>query len=208
MSAKWPTRWFAMGAAVLAIEFALKFGAWKYRMEKELVNVPGYFSFNIVYVENRHSAFSMMRNFPEWLSMSLLGLSILILVGLTYQQVTAADSTEIMRRGVFCFVIGAIGNLVDRASLRGAVVDYIDIRLGDDGSIYALAWNISDLVINLGFAHIMYEAFTSSEPSAAAVSKKTDGDSRPGDATPPMETEPKAAAVRRKTPLSPRNSRN
>ena len=199
MSAKWPLRWFLIGAGVLTLEFALKYAAWLYRIEQNLINIPGYLSFNILYVENRHSAFSMMRSFPDWVGQSLLLLSIVFLVGLTVHQIRSPDSTEISRRGIFCFIIGAIGNLVDRALLDGAVVDYIDIRLGDDGSWYALAWNISDLVINLGFAHIMYESVTAPKDESAKH-KKDDGDQ-----TPPLpEKEPRAAAIRRKTPVSPR----
>jgi signal peptidase II len=204
MSARWPQKWFMIGGVVLLTECVLKYLAWKHRHEQELLNVPGYLSFNIVYVENRHSAFSMMRNFPEWINFSLLGLSVVVLGVLTYQQIKSTDSTEIMRRGIFCFIVGAVGNLIDRALLGGAVVDYIDIRLGENGSWYALAWNISDLVINLGFAHVMYESAFHKEIVEVAVAKKTDGDS-----TPPavVESEPRAARVRRKTPLSPRNSR-
>jgi lipoprotein signal peptidase len=197
--AKWPAKWFLIGAVTLVIEFALKYAAWMYRHEQELINVPPYVSMNIVYVENRHSAFSMMRGFPQWVNYSLLAVSIVFLIGITYQQVVAKNSTVIMRRGVFCFIIGAIGNLVDRILLDGAVVDYIDIRLGEDGSYYALAWNISDLVINLGFAHVMYESIRGVDEEAEH--KKTDG----GSGMPTPEKEPKASPIKKKFPLVPVN---
>jgi lipoprotein signal peptidase len=102
-----------------------------------------------------------------------------------------------MRRGVFCFVVGAIGNLVDRALLRGAVVDYIDIRLGEHGSWYALAWNISDLVINLGFAHILYDSLVGGSEGQGSQKTKT-----PEELDREQDDEPKARAV----PVSPRKS--
>lgn len=194
---RWPVSWFLVGAIVLTIEFMLKFAAWTYRLEQELINFPPYVSLNIVYVENRYSAFSMMRGFPQWVNYSLLGVAIVFLTIITWQQVKSDDSSVVMRRGVFCFVIGAIGNMVDRILLEGAVVDYIDIRLGEDGSYYALAWNISDLVINLGFAHIMYESIRGSDEPA--IHKKTDGDSQ----MPTPAKEPKASPIKRKNPLSP-----
>jgi lipoprotein signal peptidase len=196
-SSKWPAWWFVTGAIVLLIEFTLKYLAWRHRYEATLIDIPGVVSFNVLYVENRHSAFSMMRSFPDWVGRSLLLVSIVFLIGLTVHQVRSPDSTEISRRGIFCFIVGAIGNLVDRALLSGAVVDYIDIRLGDDGSWYALAWNISDLVINLGFAHIMYEAVTGNADDVRAK-KKNDGDITP-------EKEPRAGRVMTKSPpVSPR----
>ena len=195
-SPKWPAWWFFTGAIVLVIEFALKYLAWRYRYEANLIDIPGLVSFNVLYVENRHSAFSMMRSFPDWVGRSLLLVSIVFLVGLTVHQIRSPDSTEISRRGIFCFIVGAIGNLVDRALLSGAVVDYIDIRLGEEGSWYALAWNISDLVINLGFAHIMYESVTGKADDVAAK-KKNDGESTP-------EKEPRAGRVMTKSPVSPR----
>lgn len=166
---RWPIQWFVIGLVTLAIEFGLKYAAWEYRYESEIINFPPYVSFNIVYVENRFSAFGMMRSVPDWANKSLLALSVVFLVWLTYQQTVSDDSTAVTRRGIFCFIVGAIGNMADRLTV-GAVVDYVDIQLGEHGSYYALAWNLSDLVINLGFAHIMYDAlFTKDnvEPSAA-----------------------------------------
>ena len=162
---RWPARWFVYGAIVLVVEFALKFAAWWYRYEAPLVNIEPYVSFNIVYVENRFSAFSMLRSVPQWANTGLLTLSVVFLAWLTYQQTVSDDSTELTRRGIFCFLVGAAGNMADRLTV-GAVIDYIDIQLGEHGSFYALAWNISDLVINLGFAYIMYEAFFTSDAKA------------------------------------------
>ena len=155
---KWPVQWFVIGGIVLVVEFTLKYLAWLYRIEGVIIDIPDIASLNIVYVENRHSAFGMMRSVPQWVNTGLLGLSVVFLTGITIQQINSPDSTEMMRRGIFCFVVGAIGNMVDRLTV-GAVVDYVDIRLGENGSFYALAWNISDLVINVGFAHVIIESF-------------------------------------------------
>lgn len=158
MSPRWPTSWFILGSLVLLAEFALKFLAWKYPSDFEIINLfDNQFSLNVVYVENRHSAFGMMRAVPDWVNHSLLGLSVLFLTGLTVHTARSGDSTAMTRKGIFCFVIGAIGNMVDRL-LVGAVIDYIDFRLGPGGSTYTLAWNISDLVINLGFAFVLLDS--------------------------------------------------
>ena len=152
------------------VEICLKYAAWTHRVEAEILSVPDLVSFNIVYVENRHSAFRMLRFVPDWANHALLGISLIILGVITYQQVVSSESTKVTRRGILCFVVGAIGNMIDRLSV-GAVVDYIDIRLGTG---YTLAWNISDLVINLGFAHILVDMLSSkSVMKAAKVSKKT-----------------------------------
>ena len=187
---RWPTRWFVYGAITLVVELVLKIAAWKYQAEGVLINIPRIVSFNMVYVENRHSAFGMMRSIPTWANTGLLILSVVFLVGLTVQLVRDPKSTTMMRRGIFCFVIGAIGNMGDRLTV-GAVVDYIDFRLGDNGDIYSLAWNISDLVINLGFAHIMYEVLFTPKPV---------DDKKAVDQTPPQSPPAaKAAATKSKT---------
>jgi len=164
-TSRWPTVWFVLGTVTLAIEFALKLAAWKFRREFEILNIADQFSLNVVYVENRHSAFGMMRAVPDWINHSLLGLSIIFLVALTVHTAKNPEASCMLRKGIFCFVIGAIGNMVDRL-LVGAVVDYIDFRLGPEGSIYMLAWNISDLVINLGFAFVILDSLNASEPKS------------------------------------------
>ena len=156
-SAKWPMSWFVLGTITIIIEFVLKYLAYQYRLNLNLIDIPSIVSFNIVYVLNRYSAFGMMSSVPDWFNQFMLLVSVIFLIGLTIHQMRSPDSTVIMRRGIFCFIIGAIGNMVDRLIL-GGVVDYIDFRIGQDGSFYALAWNISDLVINVGFAHIMMDA--------------------------------------------------
>ena len=156
-AAKWPKQWFVIGIAVLLVEFALKYASWSSRYSAELVEFPGLVSFEIVYVENRHSAFGMMRSFPDWVNKSMLGVSVLVLVWITHQVAVGEDSSAVARRGVLCFIVGAVGNMVDRLSV-GAVIDYIQFTLGGWANHYSLAWNISDLVINAGFAHILWEA--------------------------------------------------
>ena len=170
---RWPKKWFIVGFVVLAVEFALKYASWVTRYETELIEFPGLISFDIVYVENRHSAFGMMRAFPDWVNKCMLGVSVLILVWITRQIATAPDSSVVARRGVFCFIVGATGNMVDRLTV-GAVIDYIQFTLGGWANYYSLAWNISDLVINAGFAHILWEIFVE-EPKrnkAAEAEKK------------------------------------
>lgn len=157
MNSKWPTKWFITGIVFLVIEMGLKVSAWIYQdylksADIEIFSVFDYVSSSLVYVENRHSAFGMLRSVPIWVNQGLLMFSVIVLIVLTYQQATSPDTTAVTRRGMVCFVIGALGNMMDRCTV-GAVVDYIDIRIGT----YTLAWNISDLVINLGFVHIIYD---------------------------------------------------
>jgi signal peptidase II len=166
---RWPMKWFFYGLLTLLIEFGLKYSAWIHRVYVEILDVPRIVKFNIVYVENRHSAFGMMRHVPDWLNHSLLAFSVIVLGVITWQQVVSNDSSTVARRGIFCFIIGAIGNMVDRLTV-GAVIDYIQFELADWGSGYTLAWNISDLVINVGFAHILWEIVVE-EPKRAKEAK-------------------------------------
>ena len=162
MQSNWPISWFLAGGIVFLIECALKYAAYMNRSEFELINIANEFSLNVVYVENRHSAFGMMRAVPDYINHGLLYMSVLFLIGLTLHTVWSSESTKLMRKGILCFLVGASGNMIDRI-LIGAVVDYIDFRLGPDGSVYMLAWNISDLVINLGFFYVLKDAFSSKD---------------------------------------------
>jgi signal peptidase II len=167
-SDRWPISWFVTGVCILTVEACLKYWSWSTRYEAVILDIPDIVSFNVVYVLNRYSAFGMMRAVPDYVNKGLLIVAVGFLIVLTVQQARAKDSTVIMRRGIFCFIIGALGNLVDRM-LLGGVVDYIDFRLGPNGSTYALAWNISDMVINAGFAHVILEAMRPEKPKEKAV---------------------------------------
>ena len=185
----WPTRWFLLGGCFLVLEFFLKYWSFLYRYEFELLNIPNFVSFNVVYVENRHSAFGMLRHVPDWLNRTLLGVSVVALGAITYYQATSRDSTVYTRRGIFCFIVGAIGNMVDRCTV-GAVVDYIDISFSEAMGGYTLAWNISDLIINFGFAHLLYDSCVS-KPA-----KTSETPEEPRDESPPRRAPSKRIATR------------
>lgn len=154
---RWPVRWFILGALFLAVEFALKYLAYKYPPSQRLLTVGEFVYFELCSVVNPHSALSMLRNVPVWARNVLMLLSVSLLIFITYQQVVSPKSTVLTRRGIFCLIIGAIGNGPDRL-LVGGVVDYIYFQTGAWGNHYSLAWNISDLLINCGLGHVLLSA--------------------------------------------------
>lgn len=154
----WPIRWFVYGALFLALEFALKYLAYQYPPSMRLFTMGEFVHVQLCSVVNPDSALSMMRSVPVWGKQALMAVSILLLAYVTYLQITSPEATTLTRRGVLCLIVGAIGNGPDRL-LVGGVVDYIYFQTGAWGGHYSLAWNISDLLINLGLAHVLLSAF-------------------------------------------------
>merc|ERR1712039_92555 len=64
--------------------------------------------------------------------------------------------SRVTRLGIACYVVGACGNLVDRA-LISCVVDYMMVRIWRDS--WRIFFNMSDLVINIGFGLLIYEVW-------------------------------------------------
>lgn len=169
-SDRWPLVWFIYGALFLALEFGLKYAAYHYPPSMRLFTIGELVYVQLCSVINPDSAMSMLRGVPDWGKHALMAFSVLALMYVTYQQIVSPTSTRLTRRGVFCLIIGAIGNGPDRL-LVGGVVDYIFFETGGVLGPYALAWNISDLMINFGLANVILSIIRDEEGVAAKKSQ-------------------------------------
>ncbi len=154
---RWPLPWILRALAFLVIEAILKYAAYIYRLEREILNLSPVLILDITYVENRNSAFGMMQHVPVWVKETLMAVAVaMVFVAIAY--CTFKETHVWVRRGVCIISTGSFGNFIDRGTV-GAVVDYIDIKLGPDGTWSYLAWNFSDIVINIGCVSILYGVY-------------------------------------------------
>ena len=97
----------------------------------------------LTYVTNSGSAFGMLRGQTEFLILvSLIG----ILGVLFYYRANGRESA-LLRYSLALLLGGALGNLTDRL-LRGAVVDFISVRVWSD--YYFPTFNIADSALTVG----------------------------------------------------------
>ena len=107
-----------------------------------LTVVPGLVE--LVYAENRDSAFSLFRAFGTSASRSLLlGLAVLAVgVVAIVAAKRARQATSLERLGYALMFAGAVGNVADRA-WRGYVVDFIHVH-------HWPIFNVADIAVALG----------------------------------------------------------
>ncbi|KAF4674861.1 hypothetical protein FOL47_008609 [Perkinsus chesapeaki] len=173
----YPLKWWTIGGLFLAIEFSLKYLANRFRPSGSILSIfSSVLEFDVCYVENRHSALSFARGINRTLYWAMMSVSILLLTGAFVYFFIKKDANWRNKLGIFIFMVGAVGNGLDRL-LVGAVVDYVSIS-GEDpifGRHYYLAWNLSDLVINAAFGTLVYQGYLSERATArenAAAEKK------------------------------------
>lgn len=111
--------------------------------------------FDLTYVENRGASFGMLAGGAG-------SRIILSAISIGVALVLAAWLARIHRRlaafGVALIIGGAVGNLIDRASL-GYVVDFLDFS----GLYFPWVFNIADASINIGVGALLLDAWLTRE---------------------------------------------
>eukprot|EP00405_Crypthecodinium_cohnii_P011149 CAMPEP_0206430382 /NCGR_PEP_ID=MMETSP0324_2-20121206/6783_1 /ASSEMBLY_ACC=CAM_ASM_000836 /TAXON_ID=2866 /ORGANISM="Crypthecodinium cohnii, Strain Seligo" /LENGTH=185 /DNA_ID=CAMNT_0053896203 /DNA_START=158 /DNA_END=712 /DNA_ORIENTATION=+ len=120
---RWRVTWGIL-LTMLPLEFALKYLAWKHRTTQMLLKIPvPWLQLDWTYSENPHSALGFLEGVdPQILQYIyvLLGFVVFGAACWLFQP----GRRQLLRFGVACYVVGGIGNLVDRA-LVSFVVDYL-----------------------------------------------------------------------------------
>jgi signal peptidase II len=107
--------------------------------------IPGFF--DITHVRNTGAAFGMLNSLEfayKPIVMVLVALVALVAVG-TY-ALTLPPAQRIARYGLALILGGAIGNLIDRATM-GYVVDFVDVYWR---GLHFWAFNVADSAITVG----------------------------------------------------------
>lgn len=106
-------------------------------------SVPVVSLFNLVHMQNRGAAFSMMNQMPAVFFVLLgVGVSIGILIWLRRNPI----GQRFVAAGLSLILGGALGNVIDRVRL-GHVTDFIDFHIDD---WHFAAFNLADSAITIG----------------------------------------------------------
>jgi len=107
--------------------------------------IPGLL--NLTRVHNTGAAFGMFNamDFP-YKTATLTVVATLALAGVAWYAATVPPNDRLARLGVGSILGGAIGNLIDRATV-GYVLDYVDFHYG---GWHFWAFNVADAAISIG----------------------------------------------------------
>lgn len=100
--------------------------------------------FNIVFIWNPGTAFSLFRNIGENLQWVVIGFTGVVIGLILYYLLKRAAAYE--RVPLILIAGGALGNMVDRLRF-GAVIDFLDFHIG---GLHWPAFNFADICISAG----------------------------------------------------------
>jgi signal peptidase II len=161
---------------VTTIDFCTKALAVKHLLPQRLPHdVFGEWArFTLVY--NPGAAFGLhVGQYSRWIFMVLTIVALMIL-GRLYVATRDGDVVRTLSLALVCG--GAVGNLIDRISPRGSVVDFIDLGFGDS------RWptfNIADMAVSAGaflLAWVLWGEDTESAPAAVVTPAAVTAESR------------------------------
>jgi signal peptidase II len=114
--------------------------------------IPGLLA--LTRVHNTGAAFGMLNGmeFPGK-TIVLTMVAGLALVGVGWYAVSVPMTDRLARLGVACILGGAIGNLIDRATV-GYVLDYVDFSFG---GWHFWAFNVADAAITIGVVLMIFD---------------------------------------------------
>ncbi len=145
--------WIRTGILFLFVEIALKVAAEVYTPDFLIIDFRPYIAIGATHYRNANSCLGVLRGFPAVVKFLITFAASLVLFGFAaYCHFVEAGLN--VKRAVMFLLFGGIGNLIDRV-LLGVVVDYVDITLGPSGEWLYLAWNFSDIAINLGIFFLL-----------------------------------------------------
>ena len=105
---------------------------------------------NLVHLQNRGAAFSMMSHMPPWFFV-LLGVA--VAVGILVWLRRHPHGERLVACGLALILGGALGNVIDRVRLEH-VTDFIDFHIGD---WHFAAFNVADIAITFGAGFLLLD---------------------------------------------------
>jgi signal peptidase II len=144
--------WFAIAAAVVAVDRATKWLLIGALRPGQAVEVTGFF--NLVHVYNRGAAFSFLADAPGWQTAFFATVAV-VASAIVSWMLLRAPQHRLQGAGLALILGGALGNLWDRLQW-GAVADFLDF--------HAFGWhwpafNAADSAITVGAALLIAEGF-------------------------------------------------
>lgn len=171
-----PTRgasnWLWLSFFVVILDQATKalvVGAVKMKSSIQLLPI-----LDIVYLENRGAAFSMLHDAGGWQRWFFIALALIVSVVLMVwlRRIRTSDQL-ILAIGLALVLGGALGNVIDRV-WHSYVIDFIYFHWKD---WYFPAFNVADSAITIGAGCLLIDAFQESgrEKKANAGQRTADG---------------------------------
>jgi signal peptidase II len=162
-----PTRgasnWLWLSALIVLLDQttkALVVGAVKFKAPIQLMPI-----LDIVYLENRGAAFSLLHDAGGWQRWFFIALALIVSVMLMVwlRRIRIPEQT-VLAVGVSLVLGGALGNLIDRV-WHSYVIDFVYFHWKD---WYFPAFNIADAAISVGAGCLLLDAFWESGRDAKA----------------------------------------
>ncbi|HUP38834.1 MAG TPA: signal peptidase II [Vicinamibacterales bacterium] len=114
-------------------------------LHESVTVIPGFF--DLTHVRNTGAAFGMLNNMEFAYKPAVMVLVALIaLAAVASYALTLPASQRLARLGLALILGGAIGNLIDRATM-GYVIDFVDVYWRD---VHFWAFNVADSAITVG----------------------------------------------------------
>ncbi len=159
-------------------------------------------TFRLTYIENRGAFLGLGSDWPDWgryLAFSIVSLALVVgSLVFTFNQVRALRPADALTTrsapawGAMLLAAGGVGNLIDRFTRDGAVVDFMNMGIG---SLRTGIFNVADVQIMVGVGMIVLwhnQSPRSAAQSDSSVSTAPDGTppaDPPSPEKPPTPTE-------------------
>jgi signal peptidase II len=153
--------WFALAALVIAIDQYTKFLASTELVYLRPVEITSWF--NLMLAHNEGAAFSFLSDAGGWQRWFFTAIAAVVGVVIAVWLVRLPTGQTWLACSLALILGGAIGNLIDRATL-GYVVDFISVHYGGR---YFPAFNIADSGICVGAAMLIIDSFRHSDAVTA-----------------------------------------
>jgi signal peptidase II len=145
-------RWYALAAAVAALDYATKTAVMAAFLPGEIRPVAPFF--NLVLVFNTGAAFSFLAAGSGWQTLLFAGIASIasVVIGVLLWR---NPGKRLFCAGLAPILGGALGNLHDRLAY-GRVVDFLDFHAA---GWHWPAFNVADSAITVGAALLILESF-------------------------------------------------
>ena len=121
-------------------------------LHESVTVIPGFF--DLTHVRNTGAAFGMLNDLEFAYKPALMVVVALVALGAVASYALTLPATQrIARYGLALILGGAIGNLIDRASM-GYVVDFVDVYWR---GVHFWAFNVADSAITVGVALMLLD---------------------------------------------------
>ena len=155
-------RWYALAAAVFAMDYATKLAVLAWFAPGERLEVAPFF--NLVLVFNTGAAFSFLAGAAGWQTPIFAGIAIVAAVVISV-LISRHSGKRAFCAGLALILGGALGNLYDRL-VYGKVVDFLDFHAA---GWHWPAFNVADSAITVGAAILIVESFVQKGPDETAA---------------------------------------